>query len=135
MSITSTMPPASHDRGNPNSNECPNWINRTREQELTIVQTDSFAQVEPLMRATKLANDPIPGFLPYRRSKISIAKMEIASLHPCALYVLNSHLDLVRDLRHTFLTLHGIDILHLTEDITRITYHYRDHEDCIIAPQ
>jgi hypothetical protein len=134
MSIAYEMPPAPHERHGQNSNECPNWFDRSRGEKLIIVHTDSFAQIKPLLRTIKLANDPIPGFLPYRRSTFSLAKMEIDSLHPCALYVLRSHLELVRDLRQTFLDQYSIDILHLTESTTRIIYDYKGLINCIISP-
>jgi len=134
MSIAYTMPPAPHEKGGQSLNECPRWFERSHEQELTILEIDSFKQIRPLIRTIKLRNDPIPGFFPYLRSQISLVEMEIDSLSPCALYVLQPNLDLITYLRNTFLELYGIDILYLNEENTRITYNYMEQIDCVISP-
>lgn len=100
--------------------------------ELKIIRTYPFAAVVQKLREAPLANDPIPGFRPYRISTITLESITPKELHPCALYVLRPHLTLARDLRESFL-IQGIDPLNLTADAAQIDFEWRGRAKCTIS--
>jgi len=100
--------------------------------ELKITGTYPVAAVVQKLREAPLANDPIPGFRPYRVSTITLESVTPEKLYPCALYVLRPHLALAQDLRESFLA-QGIDPLNLTADAAQIDFEWQGQTRCTIS--
>lgn len=109
----------------PEGDSCP--------KEIKIISTLDFTEVERRLRSTPLKDNGVPGFYPYRSSKIILELIDVNQLHPCSLYALSSQLNILRELRRLFLQ-EGLDILNLTSDQTFVTYNYGGKDYAISPP-
>lgn len=99
-----------------------------------ITQVQDFARLEQRIRNISLLNESIKGLRPYRSSQIALEEVNIDSLHPCALYVLDQNLRTQRALRNSFLSAHGVDTLRMSEEETMISFRWGGREQEIIPP-
>ncbi|MBU0975304.1 MAG: hypothetical protein ABIE03_05600 [Patescibacteria group bacterium] len=89
---------------------------------LQVLQKDPFqGQFREVMQRTKLVNDPIPGYRPYRGREISLRSVPLYSLSIAAYYVIKENLEFSWAL-HEALLREGIDTLALTADCARIHF-------------
>ena len=98
---------------------------------LQILGTKGLGHVISEIRSVTLLQEK--DFYPYNVSSITLEKVSLADLYPCALYVLKSGLETAKELRDEML-LQGIDTLNLTEDNTQIIFNWKGQEDCVIFP-
>lgn len=98
-----------------------------------IVWKAGFDEVERRLRSVTLLKNSVPGFCPYRRSEISLARLSPDSIKPAALYVLNPVLERTRMLRIALLP-QGVDILHMQPDRSIIKFIWGDEEILMSPP-
>lgn len=98
---------------------------------LTIQSTCGFHEVVDRLRNVTLKDKPI--LHPYWMSKITLERVNIEDLYPCALYVLTENLNRVQELRESFLK-QGIDPLQMKVDKALVNYSWKGKENCVITP-
>jgi len=98
---------------------------------LTIQSTHGFHKAVDRLRDVTLKDKPI--LHPYRMSKITLERVSIEDLYPCALYVLTENLNRVQKLREAFLK-QGIDLLQMKVDKALVNYSWEGKENCVITP-
>lgn len=81
-----------------------------------IVATGTFNDLVRWLKVVPLLDENIKGFRPYLGAKMSHVKIPIDSVYPCALYALNSHIRIQKELRAKLLERYGLDTLNLPED-------------------
>ena len=100
---------------------------------LIITATYSFEDLRRKARDITLLDNVVAGFHPYRLSLITLEEVPLDQLHPCSLYVLESQLEITRQLRDAFLK-QGVDPLRMTSDKALIEYRWDDFTHCVISP-
>jgi hypothetical protein len=101
--------------------------------ELSILSTYNFQELARRLKITTIKDNPIPDFYPYLRSEITLERIEIDKLFPCALYVLNENLDRVARLHRNF-SQQGIDIFNLQPEKAILGFSFEGKHNCTISP-
>lgn len=102
-------------------------------EDLTITEIYDFTEVKRRVEEAPLRKGILSGFHPYRASLITLETVTLDLLQPCARYILEGKLEIIRKLRNELLK-QGIDILNLTKDKAVIHYSWGERENCIISP-
>ncbi len=111
------------------------WIPEgiTNPEDLTITEIYDFMEAKKRVEKAPLRKGILPGFYPYRASLITLEAVTLDLLQPCARYILEGKLEIIRMLRKELLK-QGVDILNLTKDKAIIHYNWGERENCIISP-
>jgi len=92
-----------------------------------------FSELEKRLRRATLKDRNIPDFSPYLHADISLEKVRIDDLYPCALYVLKENLNRAGEIRKA-LRGRGIDIFNLTENKSLVNYDWGDRRGIEMGP-